>query len=202
LIYRTSKFKLQVAAFAAAIAMPLAALSQADDKLCTAAPKPELGKMTLHWDSFNMFSNRKESFVETAYAQAGEGSSCKITSQNAKGKTIERPCTWNQRMSCDLQLGKEAITHTFSSGSYQRGKLQWAGNEKLTVKVKRGDATAPEAREVAVVKFNGTWSRGSDRGDSVSTGYYDREWGVMLKIEGAHDANQWGDTITLVDLKP
>ncbi len=36
----------------------------------------------------------------------------------------------------------------------------------------------------------------------MSTGYYDREWGVMLKIEGAHDANQWGDTITLVDLKP
>jgi hypothetical protein len=178
------------------------ALSQAQDKLCSPTPSPELGKMTLHWDSYNMFGNRKESYVETGYAQAGEGSSCKITSQMANGKTKERPCTWNQRMSCELELNKEPITHSFSAGSYQRGKLQWAGNEKLTVNVKRGEATAPEAREVAVVKFNGSWSRGSDRGDSVSTGYYDREWGIMLKIEGAHDANKWGDTITMVEIKP
>jgi hypothetical protein len=46
-----------------------------------------------------------------------------------------------------------------------------------------------------VVTFKGIWSRGSDRGGSVSTGYYDREWGVMLKIVGAHDTNEWGDTI-------
>jgi hypothetical protein len=149
-----------------------------------------------------MFGNSKSSYVETGYAQAGEGSSCKITSQTANGKTKERPCTWNPRMSCELELSKEPITHSFSAGSYQRGKLQWAGNEKLTVNVKRGDATAPEARDVAVVKFNGYWSRGGDRGDSVSTGYYDREWGIMLKIEGAHDANKWGDTITTVEIKP
>lgn len=202
MLYRNFKFNLRAIAFATAIAIPLAALSQTEDKLCTAVPKPELSKMTLHWDSFNMFGNRKESFVETGYAQAGEGSSCKITSVDAKGKTKERLCTWNQRMSCDLLKGNEAITHTFSAGSNQRGKLQWAGNEKLTVTVKRGEVTAPEAREVAVVTFKGIWSRGSDRGDTVSTGYYDRQWGVMLKIEGAHDANQWGDTITMVEFKP
>ncbi len=155
MLNRTFKFKLRVAVFVAAIAIPLAALSQTEDKLCTSAPKPELGKMTLHWDSFNTFSNRKESFVETGYVQAGEGSSCKITSVDAKGKTKERLCTWNQRMSCDLQLGKEAISHNFVAGSYQRGKLQWAGNEKLTVNVKRGEATAPEVREVALVTFKG-----------------------------------------------
>lgn len=149
-----------------------------------------------------MFGNRKESFVESSYVQAGEGASCKITSQNINGKAITRPCNWNLRLSCDLQLNKEPITHTFSAGSYQRGKLQWTDNEKLTINVKRGDTTAPEAREVAIVKFNGTWANGNNRGDSVSTAFYDREWGLLLKIEGAHDANKWGDIVTLVEFRP
>jgi hypothetical protein len=149
-----------------------------------------------------MFGSRKESFVESGYTQSGEGSSCKIKSQRTTGNPVDRPCTWNHRLSCDLQLAKEPITHTFSSGSYQRGKLQWVANEKLTVNVKQGETTTPEAREVAVVKFNGTWTNGSNRGDSVSTIYYDRIWGIMLKAEGAHDANQWGDTVTLVEVKP
>jgi hypothetical protein len=202
LFYPAFKSALRTAAATAVLAIPLAALSQANDKLCSPTATPELAKMTLNWDSYNMFGNRKESYAESGYAQAGEGSSCKITSQAANGKTKERSCTWNQRMSCELELNKEPITHSFSAGSYQRGKLQWAGNEKLTVNVKRGEAIAPEARDVAMVKFNGYWSRGSDRGDSVSVGYYDREWGIMLKIEGAHDANKWGDTITMVEIKP
>lgn len=80
------------------MAMPFAAMSQVEDKLCILAPRLELGKMTLYWGSFNMFGNRMVSVVESGYAQAGEDSSCKISSQIVKGKTIERPCTWSQRM--------------------------------------------------------------------------------------------------------
>jgi hypothetical protein len=187
----------------AVAAIPLVANSQSDDRLCSAAMKPELAKLTLSWDSYNMFGNRKASFVETAYSQAGEGSSCKITSKRGSaGSVIERPCTWNQRMSCELQMGKDPITLTFNAGSYQRGKLQWVKNETHPVNVKRGEATAVEQRTVAVITFNGTWSNGADRGNSTSTIYYDREWGVMLKAEGAHDANKWGDAVTLVEIAP
>jgi hypothetical protein len=183
--------------------MPLAASSQSEGTLCSAAMKPELAKLTLTWDSYNNFGNRKESFVETAYSQSGEGSSCKVTSKRGDGgKTIERPCNWNPRMSCELVMGKEPIAHTFNAGSYQRGKLQWVKNEPLPVKVKRGDAITTETREVAVVTFNGTWRKTPDMGDSSSTIYYDREWGVMLKAEGAHDANKWGDAVTLVEIAP
>lgn len=185
------------------LAIPRDAISQSEDKLCPVGLKIETGKLTLSWDSFNMFGNRKESVVETAYTQTGEGASCKITSTRSDtGEVVERPCTWNQRMSCDLVLGKEPTTKTLSSGSYQRGKLQWLRNEAMLVTVKRGEATTSESREVAVITFDGMWSRGSDRGGSVSTIYYDREWGVMLKAEGAHDANKWGDAVTLVEIKP
>lgn len=186
---------------AAALFVPTAAISQNEDRLCSAAMKSELAKLTLSWDSYNNFGNRKESFVETGYTQSGEGSSCKITSKRVNGgKTIERPCTWNPRMSCELMMGKEPIALTFNAGSYQRGKLQWVKNEAMTIKVKRGDAVTAETREVAVVTFNGTWRRTPDMGDSSSTNYYDREWGVMLKAEGAHDTNKWGDTVTLVEI--
>jgi hypothetical protein len=181
----------------------MSALSQAGSALCQLTLDPEVAKLTLHWDSYNMFGNRKESFTESGFVQSGQGSSCLIKSQRNSGVVAERPCTWNARMSCDLQLGKEPVTHSFTSGqSYQRGKLQWSGNDKLAVKIKRGDATTTETRDVAVVKFNGTWSVGPNRGDSESTIYFDREWGIMLKAEGAHDANKWGDTVTLVERKP
>ena len=181
----------------------LAATAQNEDRLCGTAIKSELPNLTMSWDSYNAFGNRKESFVETGYTQSGEGSSCKITSKRVNGgKTIERPCTWNPRMSCELVMGKEPIAHTFNAGSYQRGKLQWVKNEPMPVKVKRGDAITTETREVAVVTFNGTWRRTPDMGDSSSTIYYDREWGVMLKAEGAHDANKWGDAVTLVEVAP
>jgi hypothetical protein len=187
----------------AVAAVALVANSQNEDRLCGAAMKPELAKLTLSWDSYNAFGKRKESFVETGYTQSGEGASCKITSKRVDGgKTIERPCTWNPRMSCELVMGKEPIALTFNAGSYQRGKLQWVKNEAMTIKVKRGDAVTAEIREVALVTFNGTWRRTPDMGDSTSTIYYDREWGVMLKAEGAHDANKWGDAVTLVEVAP
>ena len=174
------------------LSLPLSVLAQTDERLCQLALKPEVSKLTLHWDSFNMFGNRKETFSESGYAQIGEGSSCKIKAQRSTGSTNERPCTWNARSSCELQLGRDPISHSFTTGSYQYGKLQWVTNDKLTVNVKRGDTTTAEARDVAVVKFNGTWSQGGYSGVSVSTLYYDREWGLMLKVEGAHDANKWG----------
>ncbi len=179
----------------------LAANSQSEERLCGTGMKPELANLTLSWDSYNNFGNRKESFVETGYTQSGEGASCKIISKRGDGgKAIERPCTWNPRMSCELMMGKEPIALTFNAGSYQRGKLQWVKNEAVTIKVKRGDAITAETREVAVVTFNGTWRRTPDMGDSTSTIYYDREWGVMLKAEGAHDANKWGDAVTLIEV--
>ena len=176
--------------------------AQADEKLCQLAMKPVVSGLTLHWDSFNMFNNRKETYSETGFAQAGEGRSCKIKSQRSSFTSPDRPCTWTSRLSCDLQLNKDPISHNFSSGSYQYGKLQWVGNEKLTVNVKRGETSTPETREVAVVKFVGLWSSGNSRGDSISTVYFDRDWGVLLKAEGAHDANKWGDTVTLIEVKP
>lgn len=179
-----------------------AAFAQSEDKLCTAVLKPEMGKLTVHWDSFNMFGSRKETFSETSYTQVGEGSSCKITSVRDNGKTVERPCTWNPRISCDLVLGKEPVTHKFSSGSFQYGKLQWIANEKLAVNVKQGDKTTVQEREVAVIKWGGTWSNGPSRGESVATLYYDRTMGLLLKSEGAHDANKFGDTVTLIEVKP
>jgi hypothetical protein len=180
----------------------LPAVAQPSAPLCELGIKPAVAKMSLRWDSFNFYGNRKESVVESGYTQSGEGASCKIKSQRADGKSVDRPCTWNPRLSCELELGKAPISHSFNTGAYQRGKLQWVGNEKLAVSVKRGEATVAETRDVAVVKFIGTWSRGSDRGDSISTLYYDREWGLMLKALGAHDANEWGDTVTLVEIAP
>lgn len=177
-------------------------MAQPDERLCQGSMKPGVATLTLHWDNFNMFGNVKDSSTETGFSQSGEGSACKINSQLGTGRSNVRPCTWTPRLSCELQLGKEPVTHSFSVGSYQRGKLQWARNETLTVNVRRGDTTTAETREVAVVTFNGTWSRSSDRGDSVSAVYYDRDWGVMLKAEGAHDANMWGNTVSLIEIKP
>lgn len=179
-----------------------AVIAQTEEPLCVAGVKPALSAMTLHWNSFNMFGNRKETYMETGYKQVGDGKSCKISAVRDGGKATERPCTWNLRLSCELQLNKSAVTHSFSAGSYQYGKLQWVGNEPLAVKIKRGESTTDEARTVAIVKFNGTWSNGPNRGDSVATMYFDREWGILLKVEGAHDQNLWGDTVTLVEVKP
>lgn len=177
-------------------------MAQPDEQLCQGSMKPGVAKLTLHWDNFNMFGGQKGSSTETGFSQSGEGSACKINSQLGTGRSNVRPCTWTPRLSCELQMGKEPVTHSFSGGSYQRGKLQWSANEKLTVNVRRGDITTAETREVAVVSFKGTWSLSDGRGDSVSTIYYDRDWGVMLKAEGAHDANLWGNTVTLVEIKP
>ena len=60
------------------------------------ALKPEVSKLTLHWDSFNRFDSRKESFLERGYVQLAEGSSCKINSQRTIGGPVDRPCTWYQ----------------------------------------------------------------------------------------------------------
>ena len=185
------------------LALPTHVVAQGDERLCELGLKPALGKFTLHWDSFNMFGNRKETFSESGYTQVGQGSSCQIRSQRSTGSPAERPCTWNLRSSCDLQFGKAPVSHSFDSGpSHQWGKLQWATNEKLTVNVRRGETLTPEVRDVAVVKFDGTWRRDGSSGVSVSTLYYDREWGVMLKVDGAHDANKWGDKVTLVEVQP
>lgn len=105
-------------------------------------------------------------------------------------------------MSCDVVLGQEPSTHNFVSGSNQRGKVQWLRNETMPVAVKRGGNVTTESREVAIVTFAGLWRNGSSIGDSISTIYYDRKRGVMLKADGAHDANKWGDTVTLVEIAP
>jgi hypothetical protein len=150
-----------------------------------------------------MFGNRKDTYTETGFAPSGDVSSCKIKSQRSSGANPDRPCTWTPRLSCDLRLNDEPISHTFSAGpSVQHGKLQWVGNEMLMVNVKRGEITSAENREVAVVKFSGTWSTSTGRGNSMSIVYYDREWGVLLKAAGAHDSNKWGDAVTLVEVKP
>ncbi len=169
------------------------------DRLCQSTLKPETARMTLQWEGFNDFGNSKFNFVESGFLRDGEGDSCKIRSTRSDNKTGQRPCGWTDRLSCELEFGMEPITHKFSSGtSLQYGKLDWASNGKLLVKVKRGELSSEEWRDVALIKFDGSWSRGIDRGRSVSTAYYDRAWGVLLKVEGAHDANKWGETVSLV----
>lgn len=182
---------------------PLIAFGQADAPLCQNTPRADLAKFTVHWDSFNMFGNTKQTYVERDYVQAGEAEACSITSVRGESRKIKRACNWTRLMSCELKLGNDPVSHKFNAGtSMQYGKLQWSGNETLRVSVKRGEATSAEPREVAVIKFNGNWVNGPNRGDSVSTLYYDRAWGILLKAEGAHDANKWGDTVTLIEVAP
>ena len=177
------------------------AKAQPEDDLCQNTLKPAARGMSLTWERFNDFGSLKESVVERGFAMTGEGSSCKLTSQRSGGTLPDRSCTWTPRLRCDLRMGQDPINHNFSTGSYQFGKLQWTGNIQLPVQVKRGDTITVDNREVAVVKFKGTWIRGQYRGDSESTAYFDRNWGVLLKVEGAHDANKWGDTVVLVEVQ-
>lgn len=192
---------LSMTAVLASVSLNVAAQDSA--KLCANAMAPELARMALHWDRFNMFGNVKQIYSERGFAQTGEGARCRITSQRDLGGNASRSCNWTSRMSCELEENKEPISHSFSAGnSLHRGKLQWAGSQALAVNVKRGEVTAVENRQVAVVKFAGTWVIGGGVGDSVSTAYYDRAWGVLLKIEGAHDANKFAETVTLIEILP
>lgn len=175
------------------------ASAQVTDELCELKLKPDAARATLHRDTFNDFGNLKESLQERGFSMTGSGDSCKLISQRVNGREISRPCTWTPRLSCELKLAQEPVTHKFTSGSFQYGKLQWVANQPLTVKVKRGDKIADEVREVAVVKFSGTWSRGPYSGRSDSTVYFDRAWGILLKAEGAHDQNKWGDEVVLIE---
>lgn len=171
------------------------------DKLCSLKLNPAVSNMVLSWDNFNMFGNSQSKTIEKDFIQEGEGDSCKIKSVDGNGKNLNRPCSWHVRLSCDLILGQDAATHKFSVGSFQYGKLQWTGNEKLELSVKRKEVIQTETRDVAVVNFKGTWSNGGGRGDSEYKVFYDREWGVMLKIIGAHDANKWGNTVSQLEFK-
>ncbi|MES2838991.1 MAG: hypothetical protein V4794_01790 [Pseudomonadota bacterium] len=172
-------------------------------RLCDNTMKPGLSRMVLHWDQFNTYGNVRRVFTEKDFAQMGEGAACRISSVREPGKSSTRPCHWTPRLSCDLEQGQAAASHSFTSGTVlQRGTLQWTGNQALAVSIKRGEVTAQENREVAVVRFVGRWLRGSDSGESTSTAYFDREWGVLLRLEGANDANTFGDTVTLVETLP
>lgn len=53
-----------------------------------------------------------------------------------------------------------------------------------------------------MVKFKGTWVNGSSNGHSESTAYFDRTWGVLLEVEGAHGTNKCGDHVILIEFKP
>ena len=175
-------------------------IAQTSDKLCRTEVSAEIAKSKLHWEGFNDFGNSNFSYSESGYRMDGQGASCRIRSVRSDNTPGERVCTWNARLDCDLLLGQDATSHKFSSGNVsQYGKVKWASNEKLDVKVKRGDVTTTESREVAVVKFDGRWSRGQDSGRSISTAYFDRTWGVLLKIEGAHDFNKFGEVVSTVE---
>jgi hypothetical protein len=39
---------------------------------------------------------------------------------------------------------------------------------------------------------------GQFSGRSESTAFYDRRWGIRLKLKGWHDQNKWGDDVVLV----
>lgn len=188
---------------AALAAVPPGAAAQDAAKLCANVMVPELARMVLHWDRFNMFGNVKQTYSERGFAQIGEGAKCRITSQRDAGGNASRSCSWTSRMSCELEENKEPISHSFSAGiSLHRGKLQWVASQAMAVNVKRGDVTTLENRDVAVVKFTGTWVIGASSGDSMSTAYYDRAWGVLLKLEGANDANKFADAVTLIEIQP
>lgn len=178
-------------------------IAQADEQLCQLALKPEVAKMTLHWDNFNRYGNERSKDVESGYVMGGEGAACRIVSDRTAGAKVRRACTWTPRMTCDLQMGKEPVPHKFSTGSStHEGTLAWTGNDKIKVNLKQGDAVTTVVRDVAVVKFKGMWKVNSDTGTSTSTVYYDRDWGIMLKAEGWNGGNQWGNTISLVETTP
>lgn len=186
-----------------ALLAPIGAARAQPARLCDNAMKPGLSRMVLHWNQFNMFGNVKRSFSERGFAQDGEGAACRIRSMRDPDKPATRPCHWTPRLSCELEAGQAPVPHAYTSGTVlQRGTLQWTGNDLLTVAVKRGDTTTQENREVAVVRFMGQWVRGGASGETTSSAYFDREWGVLLKVEGAYDANAFGDTVTLIEMQP
>ena len=177
--------------------------AQPDEKLCDLKSKPAIAKMTLHWDNFNRYGNSQSKDIERNYVMSGEGAACKIQSESASGGKITRPCTWTPRMTCDLEVGKDPIAHKISFGSStHEGTLAWSGNDRIKVNVKQGDTVTSMMRDVAVVKFKGMWSSSGGSGVSTSTVYYDREWGIMVKTEGWNSSNQWGNTVSLVEIAP
>ena len=192
----------------AALGLSLPAGAQGDAPLCIPGPKPEIAKFKVHWESFNQASQREQKFVERDYQHTIEDKACVITALR-DDRPVKRPCHWNARMACELKLGKAPVEHKVRVGAgFQAGKLQWVRNETFKVNVKRGEAVAPEARQVAVVKFSGTWVAEGAKGTTTSTIYYDRAWGLMLKAEGtqvkvaegAQDAEPWGESITLIEV--
>lgn len=184
----------------AAIGPSSLAFAQVDAKLCRSEVSSEIARSTLHWEGFNDFGSSKSTFTESGFRIDSEGPSCRIRSVRSDGKPGDRVCTWNSRLDCGLQFNQDATSHKFSSGDVQQyGKVKWTSNDKIDIKVKRGDVTATESREVAVVKFDGRWSRGPSSGRSISTAYFDRVWGVLLKIEGAHDFNKFGDLVLMIE---
>jgi translation initiation factor 1 (eIF-1/SUI1) len=189
--------------FAALTSLSSLSFAQTDDQLCQIGLKPAIEKMTLHWDNFNRYGNEQSKDIESQYKMAGQGDKCRIQSQKVNGEKVNRLCTWTNRMSCELKMGAEPASHKFSTGaSVHEGTLAWTGNDKIRVNVKQGDATNTIMRDVAVVKFKGMWKNNSGTGTSSATVYYDRDWGILLKAEGWNGGNQWGNTITLVDLMP
>ena len=204
-------FTLRAAVAPLLLLLPLVAPAQGDASLCIPGPKPDIAKFKVHWESFNKATMREQKFVERDYAHTVEGKACVITALR-DDRPVTRPCNWNARMACDLKLGKAPVEHRVKVGAgFQAGKLQWVRNETFNVNVKRGEAVSPEARQVAVVKFSGTWVAEGAKGTTTSTIYYDRAWGLMLKAEGvqvksegkaegAPDAEPWGEAITLVEV--
>lgn len=179
---------------------PTSAQGQASERLCRDALAPELAGMRVHRHMTNAFNNLNATVVDSGFAQSGQGKDCKLSLTREPGGAIEVPCGGNARVNCDLKAGQGPESHSFWVGNVmQRGNVQWVGNETLPVKVKRGDSVTEEGRRVEVIKFSGKWLSGSYDGDSVATLYYDRQWGLLLKATGAHDANQWTDAVTMVE---
>jgi hypothetical protein len=189
-----------LAIVASFVLLPTLGIAQVNEQLCRLEISPEIAKAVLHWEGFNDFGSSKSASTESGYRIDGQGPSCRIHSVRSGGKPIDRVCTWTSRLDCGLQFNQDATSHNFSSGDVsQYGKLKWTSNDKIDVKVKRGDVLATELREVAVVKFDGRWSRGGSSGRSTSTAYFDRAWGVLLKIDGAHDFNKFGEAVIMVE---
>ena len=135
-------------AFAIVVAIavqPTLGIAQTDEQLCRSEVSSEIAKSVLHWEGFNDFGSSKSVFTESDFRLVGQGSSCRIHSVRSDGKPGERACSWTSRLDCGLRFNQDATSHKFSSGEVsQYGKLKWTSNDKIDVKVKRGDVTATE----------------------------------------------------------